>query len=105
MVEKTPEPSRALKPIATGLGLGALTTRRKDPRALTGAETGFQLRLTGCVARAACRKDPRALTGAETSCLPGFTARAVSVEKTPEPSRALKPKWVHIEVLLYLTCQ
>jgi hypothetical protein len=36
------------------------------------------------------RKDPRALTGAETSCRSLCQSRKGAVEKTPEPSRALK---------------
>jgi hypothetical protein len=66
-VEKTPEPSRALKPVEERLSGLLYGTRRKDPRALTGAET---------------RKRPYPGPGSPPRCL---------VEKTPEPSRALKP--------------
>ena len=38
-VEKTPEPSRALKPASCAMAYMIRLDSRKDPRALTGAET------------------------------------------------------------------
>ena len=38
-VEKTPEPSRALKLLVSSIVIVRITASRKDPRALTGAET------------------------------------------------------------------
>ena len=64
---------------------------RKDPRALTGAETWLSAMYIKAHVLVR-RKDPRALTGAETdSCISSHVPMTNSVEKTPEPSRALKP--------------
>jgi hypothetical protein len=63
---------------------------RKVPRALTGTETWQKPEMSSCLGGTG-RKVPRALTGTETLGLSGHhNRRDLLVEKSLEPSRALK---------------
>jgi hypothetical protein len=88
-VEKTPEPSRALKLArAAARATPSHPERRKDPRALTGVETSRRRHSSNRAI--SVEKTPEPSRALKRQLL-SWTPRDFTVEKTPEPSRALKP--------------